>query len=183
MTSCALTRCNVVICRQAVTVRQGRPVVQVCNRKGTTWYENNAVRFRQSVQSESRVDPGMRSRLEASLKSLTKTAYKWVQALAPLDSKKNIWGKKKSPLWVYVSLSISQTYNKLCAPFENKMREMYFYKEVCFVRSLKFVHHLWLCSWLGLWEIYNAGTYWKGKGPNRKPTHRSFHMDLAKYSY
>ena len=48
-----------------------------------------------------------------------------------------IWGKKKSPLWVYVSPSIFQTYNKLCAPFENKMREIYFYKEVCFVSFIE----------------------------------------------
>ena len=38
--------------------------------------------------------------------------------LAPPGTRKKIWGKKKSPLRVYVSpsLSLSQTYNKLCAP-------------------------------------------------------------------
>ena len=41
-----------------MAVRRGRPVQQVCNRKETRWYENHAVRFRQSVQSESRVEPG-----------------------------------------------------------------------------------------------------------------------------
>ena len=55
------------------------------------------------------------------------TAWKGVQALAPPSSKKKIWGKKKSPLWVFVSPSISQIYNKLCAPFENKMRERDFF--------------------------------------------------------
>ena len=83
------------------------------------------------------------------------TACKEVQALAPHGSRKKIWGKKNSPLREHVSPSISQTYNKLCGPLENKMREIYFDKEMCFVRSLKFVHDLWLCSCLGLWEVYN----------------------------
>ena len=34
------------------------------------------------------------------------TACKGVQELAPTGSRKKIWAKKKSPLWVYVSLSI-----------------------------------------------------------------------------
>ena len=38
-------------------------------------------------------------------------AFKGVEALAPLSSRKKIWDKKKTPLWVYVSPSISQTYN------------------------------------------------------------------------
>ena len=48
-----------------MAVRQGRPVEQVCNRKETTWYENHAFRFRQRVQSESSVEPGILSRSEA----------------------------------------------------------------------------------------------------------------------
>ena len=52
-------------------------------------------------------------------------ACKGVQSLAPPGSRKKIWGKKKSPLWVYVSPSIPQTYNKL--------RERYiFIKKVLF---------------------------------------------------
>ena len=47
---------------RGMAVRWGRPIEQVCNRKETTWYENHAVRFR--VQSESRVEPGIRSRSE-----------------------------------------------------------------------------------------------------------------------
>ena len=33
---------------RGMAVRRGRPVEQVCNRKETTWYENNTVRFRQN---------------------------------------------------------------------------------------------------------------------------------------
>ena len=51
---------------RGMAVHQGRLVEQVCNRKETTWYENHAVRFRQSIQSESRVEPGIRSRSEVS---------------------------------------------------------------------------------------------------------------------
>ena len=39
-------------------------VEQVSNRKETTWYENHAVRFRQSAQSESRVELEICSRSE-----------------------------------------------------------------------------------------------------------------------
>ena len=65
------------------------------------------------------------------------TSCKGVQALGSPGSMKKIWGKKKSPLWVFVSPSISQTYNKLRAPFENKMRDIYFNKEVCFVSFIE----------------------------------------------
>ena len=69
--------------------------------------------------------------------------------LAPPGFRMKIWAKKKSPLYVYVSSSISQTYNKLCAPFENKMREIYFYKEVFrwimfLVDSVRSIQHLYL---------------------------------------
>ena len=52
------------------------------------------------------------------------TICKGVQALAPLGSRKKILDKK-SPLWVYVSPSISQTNNKLWAAFENKKRDWF----------------------------------------------------------
>ena len=45
------------------------------------------------------------------------TACKGVQALAPEGARKKILGKKKSPFCVYVSPSITQTNNKLWAPF------------------------------------------------------------------
>ena len=124
----------------------GRPVEQVCNQKETMWYENHVVRFR--VQWESRVERGIRSQSEA-------LGRLWQYGLQRGASIGTPGSRKKSPLWVYVSLSICQTYNKLGALFENKMREIYFYKEMCFVHSLKFVHYLQLCSWLGLWEVYN----------------------------
>ena len=41
-----------------MSVRWGRPVEQVCNRKETTWYVNHEVNLRQSIQSELRVEPG-----------------------------------------------------------------------------------------------------------------------------
>ena len=84
-----------------------------------------------------------------------------LQAFAPPGSRKKIWGKKKSPLWVclgvclWVCLSIYLS-NLLCTRFENKMRERFFIKKCASFRSLKFVHYLGLCSWLGLWEVYNT---------------------------
>ena len=82
------------------------------------------------------------------------TACKGVQVLALPGSRKKIRGKKKSLLWVYVSPSVTQTFNKLCAPFENKMRDIEFYKEVCFASFIE-DRSLSLCSWLCLWEVYN----------------------------
>ena len=45
-----------------MAVRWGKPVKHVCNRKETMWYENHAVRFR---QSESRIEPRIRNQSEA----------------------------------------------------------------------------------------------------------------------
>ena len=117
-------------------------------------YENHAVRFRQSAQSESRVEPGIHSRSEA-------IGRLWRYGLQGGASVGTPWFQEEDMEQEEVpsqsmSLRIAlKTYNKLCAPFENKMREIYFYKEVCFVRSLKFVHYLWSCSLLGLWEVNN----------------------------
>ena len=109
------------------------------------------------VQSESRIEPGKRGRLEALVSSLTiqlaRGCKRW-----HAQAQGRRYGARRSPLFEYMCLppSISQTYNKLCAPFENKMREIYFHKEVYFLRSLKFVHYLWLCSGLGLREVPNS---------------------------
>ena len=89
---------------------------------GRRQHENHAVRFRSENQESSQghaADQSVRSSLTIRCKS--------VQALAPHGSRKKIWGKKESPLWVYVSPSISQTNNKLLAPFENKMRDTFLY--------------------------------------------------------
>ena len=121
---------------RGMAVHRGRSVEQVCNRKETTSYENHVVRFRQSGQSESRVEQGKRSRSEA-LVLLWRYGMQGGASIGTPGSKNKIRGKKKSPLYVYVSPSISQTYNRLCAPFENKMREIYFYKKVYFVSFIE----------------------------------------------
>ena len=72
------------------------------------------------------------------------TACKGVQVLAPPGSRKKIWGKKKSPLRVYVSPSISQTYS---VPLSRIKWEIYFYKEVCFILFIE-VHSLSLIMFL-----------------------------------
>ena len=144
------------IVHRGMAVFQGRLVWLVCNQKETTLYENHAVRFRQSVQSKSRVEPGRQPIRGVSVVS-DDTVCKGMHVLASPGSRKNIWGKKKSLLRAYISPSISQIYNKLCAPLENKMSEIYFYKEGCFILFIK-VCYLLLCSWLGLWGVYNSIT-------------------------
>ena len=100
--------------------RQGSQVQQVCNQKETTWYENHVVRFklRQRIQSRVRDKQQIRGVSDVS----DDTASKWMQALALPGSRKKLWDKKKSLLWKYVYLSNN---NKLWAPFENKVRDIY----------------------------------------------------------
>ena len=132
-------------------VRRGGPVEQVCNRKETTWYGNHAVRF-DSQSSQNRESSQGYAADQMHHVVSDDTACKGEQALAHPGSRRKIWDKKKSPLWVHVSPFFSQIYNKLCAPFQNKMSEIYFYKKCVSFRLLKFVHYVWLCSWLGLFD-------------------------------
>ena len=71
----------------------------------------------------------------------------WLQALSPLGSRKNIWDNKKSPIWVYVSPSISQLTTN-CGPLSRIELEIYLYKEV-FRSFIKF-----RISWLITIEQY-----------------------------
>ena len=112
-----------------MAVPRSRPVEQVYNRKETTWYENHAVRFSQSgerIENRARDRQPIRGISDVS----DDTACKGVQTLAPPGSLKNIWDKKTSPLWVYVSPSISQTNNKLRTLFENKIIDIFLYIHV-----------------------------------------------------
>ena len=54
---------------------------------------------------------------------------KGLQALAPPGSWKKVWDKKRSPLWVYVTPSISEITTN-CGPFWRIKAEIYFDKEV-----------------------------------------------------
>ena len=94
-------------------VRQSRPVEQVCNRKETTWYENHVVSFRQSVQSKSKIEPGIRNQSEVLESSLTIRLARRCKRWDPLTPGR-----------------ISQTYNKLCASLENKW-ERYIFINKC----------------------------------------------------
>ena len=144
MTPCALTSCHIVISKQGMAVRRSRPNEQVLNRKETTWYENHAVIFRLSVQSESRVEPWIRSRPEASLMiRLTRECKRW-HPLAPGRR----YVLRRNPLSEYVSLHLSVKFTTNCVPLSRIKWERYiFYKEVCFVsftevRSLSLIMFL-----------------------------------------
>ena len=138
-----------------MAVRRGGPIEQVYKRKETTWYENHAVRFKQSVQSKSRVEPGIYSWSEAFLTSLTirlaRGCKRW-HFLAPGRR----YGTRRSPLSEYMSLHLSLKLTTNCVPLSRIKSERYIFLKKCFVRSLKFVYYLWLYSWLGLWEGYNT---------------------------
>ena len=137
------------VLRQAVTlwlvnredaVRSGKSVVQVSNQKETTWYENHAVSFRQPVQSESRVEPGIRSRSEALVSSLMIRLARGCKRWHPLAPGRR-YGARRSPLSEYMSVHLSLNLQQTVCSF--KMREIYFfYKEVCFVSFIEIVHYL-----------------------------------------
>ena len=116
VTSRALKSCHVVISKQGSRVHTGD--------------ENHAVRFGQSAENQSRAwdTPSIR----------VVSAYMGVKTLAPQAPGKR-YRKKKSSLWVYVSPSISQLTTNWGA-FSRIKREIYFDKEVCFVRSLNCVN-------------------------------------------
>ena len=98
-----------------IAVRREKLVEQVCNRNETTGYENHAVRFRQSDQSESRVEPRIRSRSEALVSSLTiglaRGCKRWY-SLAPGRR----YGARRSPLSEYMSLHLSLKLTTNCVP-------------------------------------------------------------------
>ena len=118
---------------KGMAMRWGRLVKQVCNRKETTWYENHAVRFRQSVQAESRVEPGIRSRLEALVSSLmirfARGCKRW-HLLAPGRR----YGARRSPLSEYMPLHLSLKHITNCMPLSRIKweREIFIKKCVSF---------------------------------------------------
>ena len=133
-TSCALTSCHVVISKQWVAVRRGRPVEQVCNRKETTWYENHTFRFRQSVQSESRVEPGICSRSRASRTSRTIRLTWWCKRCHSLAPGRR-YGARRSPLSEYMSLHLSLKLTTNWVSLSRIKWERYIFIKKC-VRSL-----------------------------------------------
>ena len=136
MTPCALTSCHVVISKQGVAVCWDRPVEQVCNRKETALYENHASRFRQSVPSESRVKPGIGSRSEALVSSLTIRLARRCKHWHPLAPGRR-YGSR-TYLSEYMSPHLSLKLTTKCVPLSRIKWEIYFYEEVCFVLFIEF---------------------------------------------
>ena len=125
VTPCALTSCQVVIRKQGMTACHGSQVQQVCNRKETMWYPRGQILYR--VQ---RI--GSRARDTQPIRGLGRL---WRYGLHGGASVVTPWfpeegmGKKKCPLRVYVSPSISQlTTNR--GPLSRIKWKIYFYKEV-----------------------------------------------------
>ena len=117
-----------------MAVCRSRPVKQVCNRR-----RPHDMRTTQSdldcQSSQNRVKPvGSRSEVFVSslMIRLARRCKRW-----HLQAPGRRYGARRSPLSEYVSPSISQTYNKLCASFENKIRKIYLYKEVCFLSLIE----------------------------------------------
>ena len=122
VTPWALTSCHVVINKQGDDSASGQS-----DQTGVKPEGDHVITKRSDLDREQRIESraGDRQPIRGVLDVSDDTAYKGVQALAPPGSRKKIWDKKKSPIWVYVSPSISQTNNKQWSPFENKMRDIF----------------------------------------------------------
>ena len=106
-------------------------------------------------QSESWVEPGIRSRSEALVSSLTIQLTRRCKRWEPLALGRR-YGARRSPFSKYMSLHLSLKLTTNCVPLSRIKWERYiFIKKYVSFRSLKFVPDLWWCSWLGLWEEYN----------------------------
>ena len=118
---------------RGIVVCRGRSVEQVYYRKKTTWYENYVVSLGMSVQSESSrtrdTQPirGVRLPLTIRLSRRRKRCY----PLAPGRR----FGTRWIPLSEYMILHLSLKLTTNCVPLSRIKRDMYFYKEVCFVCS------------------------------------------------
>ena len=121
-----LASCHILISKQDSMIRAPRSNRFVTRKRSCD--ENHTVRFRQSAENRSRARDTQPTRGVSD--KLARGCKCW-HPLAPGRR----YGKKSS-LWVYVSLPISHTTN--INPFENKVREICFCKEVCsFVQVCK----------------------------------------------
>ena len=122
---------------RGMAVRRGRPVEQVCYQKEATWYENYAVWPRQSVRSESKVEPKIRSPSEALVSSLTIRLARGCKRWHPLAPGRR-YGARRSPNSEYISLHLSLKLTTNCVSLSRIKWEIYSYKEVCFVSLIEF---------------------------------------------
>ena len=83
-----------------------------------------------------------RSRSEASWMSLKIRLARGCKRWHPLAPGRRY--EARSPLSEYMSLHLFLKLTTNCGPLSRIKWEIYFYKEVCFVRSLYFVNHVWL---------------------------------------
>ena len=121
VTQCALTSCHIVISKQGSTIRALGSNRCLTGRRPRD--KNHAVRFRRSAENRSQTRDTQPIRgVSDELASVCKSWH-----LLALGRR---YEKKKSSLWLYVSPP-----HRNINPFENKVWEIYFYKEVC-----SFVH-------------------------------------------
>ena len=128
-----------------MTVRRGKPVELLCNRKGAPWGENQAVSFRVQSESSCRVRDAQTSRgVRSSLTIRLVRGYKRWHPLAPGRR----YEARRSLLSEYMSLQL--TTNRVSL---SRMRwKIYFFIKKCVsFRSLKLVR-------LGKIRLYNTCT-------------------------
>ena len=138
-------------------MRRGKPVEQACNREETTWYENHVVRFRQSVQSESRVEPGIRSRSEALVSSLTIRLARGCKYWHPLAPGR-IYGARRSLLSGYISLHLSLKLTIICVPLSRIKWERYIFIKKC-VSLIEFRKSCLIISLMNPYETIQQFVY------------------------
>ena len=123
MTLCALTNYHVVINKQNSTIRALGYNRCITERRPRD--ENHAVRLRQRQRSS-------RTRDTQQIRGVSDKHAKGASVGTPWLLVEDM---RRSPLSEYMSLHPSLTHHRNISPFENKVWEIHFYKEVC-----SFVH-------------------------------------------
>ena len=126
-----------------MAVRRGRPVEQVCNRRGPRDMKTTRSDL---VSSQKRIKPGIRIWSEASRTVRLPRGCKRWHSLAPGRR----YGARWCPLSQYISVHLSLKFTtKLCALFENKWERYIFIKKcVSFVRWSSFIIFDYVLGWI-----------------------------------
>ena len=111
-----------------------------------------------SQSSQNRVKPGIRSRSEALVSSLTIRLARWCKRWHPLAPRRR-YRARRSPLSEYMSLHLSFKLTTNCVPFSRMKWDRYIFIKKCVsFRYLNFVNHVWLSRWWIHKRLYNIMT-------------------------
>ena len=125
VTRYALASCHILIRKQEDYSTIGAVGYNRCVTRRRPRHENHAVRFRQSAENRCRARDTQPIRGVAACKGMQACTCRLLEE----------YMGRRSPPSEYISLHPSLTHHRNINPFENKVWEIYYFKEVC-----SFVH-------------------------------------------